>query len=31
MFLVVLNGYASVVALEKGMYVHEQIVQSGCD
>jgi hypothetical protein len=27
----VLNGCASVVALEEGMYVHEHIFQSGCD
>ncbi len=30
-FVGVLNACASVVALEEGKCVHEQIIQSGCD
>jgi hypothetical protein len=30
-FVVVLNAYASLVALEDGRCAHEQIIQSGWD
>ncbi len=30
-FVMVLNAYASVVALEEGRYANEQVIQSGWD